>query len=310
MSDGRDRKTLRALLPFLGIAVGVAGIGFVVRTVVTRRSEVADAFSGADPTPLVLSILLGAAAMTLIGALWVGMLQSRGHHAPRTRAMAWYFVGQLGKYVPGGIWPVVGRAEMAVRGGIPRADAYRATGLSLVTTYAAAIVAAGIGGLLTPGRTLVGLLVCALCGTGWVVWARPGVSATAAKVGSRLGRPNLELPPRSRLVWLVALHVPSWVLMSLSTSVTARAFDAHIGAGEMLFVTSLSWFVGFVVPGVPGGIGVRESVFTALAGPTVGSGVAVSLALASRVVFVVVDILGALVSSAVAGGRRLTSAER
>jgi hypothetical protein len=85
--------------------------------------------------------------------------------------------------------------------------------------------------------------------------------------------------------------------MSLSTSVTASAFGADIGIAHMLFITSASWLAGFVVVGVPGGIGVRESVFTALAGTALTPGVAVSLALASRVVFIAVDLVGALVAN-------------
>ena len=55
--------------------------------------------------------------------------------------------------------------------------------------------------------------------------------------------------------------------------------------------------VGFVVVGVPGGIGVREAVFTSLAGSIIGTPMAVSLALMSRVVFIAVDLSGALISS-------------
>jgi uncharacterized membrane protein YbhN (UPF0104 family) len=88
--------------------------------------------------------------------------------------------------------------------------------------------------------------------------------------------------------------------MSLSTSVTASAFGAKIGLLDMLFVTSTSWLAGFVVVGVPGGIGVREAVFTSLASPIIGTPLAVSLALLSRVVFIAVDIIGALVSTLVA----------
>jgi hypothetical protein len=87
--------------------------------------------------------------------------------------------------------------------------------------------------------------------------------------------------------------------MSLSTSVTATAFGAKISIADMLFITSTSWLAGFVVVGVPGGIGVREAVFTSLAGGIIGTPLAVSLALMSRVVFITVDLTGALVSSVI-----------
>ena len=296
----------RRLVPLVGAVIGIAGVAFVVRTLVTRREEVGDALSGAEPAPLLLSLLLGLAAMGSIGWIWAGMLRDRGHHAPGRRAMSWYFVGQLGKYVPGGIWPIVGRAELAVRGGVERGAAYRATGLSLVTTYSAAVVAVAAGSLLSWDRPVVGAgAVLCLVAAG-VVLGSARVSARISSLASRVSGRGLGLPRRADFVRLTALHVPAWVLMSLSTSVTASAFGAGISITEMLFVASASWLVGFLVPGVPGGIGVRESVFTALAGPLVGTPVAVSLALVSRLVFVCVDLAGAAVSTAVAGasGRR------
>ncbi|MFM8825875.1 MAG: lysylphosphatidylglycerol synthase domain-containing protein [Actinomycetota bacterium] len=306
MSQTARTVVRRRLVPVAGAVIGMAGVAFVVRTLVTRREEVGDALSGAEPAPLLFSLLLGLGAMSSIGWVWAQMLRDRGHEAPGRRAMAWYFVGQLGKYVPGGIWPIVGRAELAVRGGVERGAAYRATGLSLVTTYAAAVVAVAAGSLLSWDKPVVGsaavlCLVAAVAALG-----SPSVSGRVSGLATRLSGRGLVLPRRADFVRLTALHVPAWVLMSLSTSVTASALGADISVTKMLFVASASWLAGFLVPGVPGGIGVRESVFTALAGPMVGTPVAVSLALVSRVVFVCVDLAGAAVSTAVAGsaGRR------
>lgn len=304
MTQTSARRVLSRVAPALGVLIGIAGISFVARTLVSRWDEVADAFSGIDLLPLFASLAVGLGAMTIIGAVWVGLLQSRGHHAPRTRAMSWYYVGQLGKYVPGGIWPIVGRAELAVRGGVSRPDAYKATAYSLVTTYSAATVAVAAGSFLSGMYPIVGAAVVAGLATTWFVLGSPRIETAMASAVARLTGRSISLPDRGQFLRLTAVHVPSWMFMSLSTSITAHAFGARIGAAEMLFVTSLSWLAGFVVVGVPGGIGVRESVFTALAGGIVGTPVAVSLALVSRVVFIAVDLLGALVSTLVAGAAR------
>ena len=143
----KSRPLLARISSVLGIAIGIAGVAFVTRTLISKWDEVSDAFSQVDAINLVLSLLLGLAAMTSIGWIWVTMIVARSHNVRHRNAMSWYFTGQLGKYVPGGIWPIVGRAELAVRNGIPRLDAYASTGLSLVTTYAAAVVTIGIGAL-------------------------------------------------------------------------------------------------------------------------------------------------------------------
>lgn len=291
---------MRKVAPLIGAAIGVAGVASVVRTLLVRWDEVSAAFGEARPWPLAGSLALGLGAMGLIGWIWTDLVRTRGHLHDRALALSWYFTGQLGKYVPGGIWPIVGRAEMAVRSGVPRPDAYASTGLSLVTTYMAATATVALGSLASGMYRPFGAAVAGALLAGWWMFARPGLRTTVLHLLGRLGANVQSLTDPGRLVRLTLAHLPAWVLMSLSTSVTASAFGADIGLLEMLFVTSASWLVGFVVVGVPGGIGVREAVFTSLAGGIVGAPMALSLALVSRVVFIAVDLVGAAASNVVA----------
>lgn len=300
MSKSTQRPLLAKLASFAGIVIGISGVAFVIRTILTKREQVGDAFAQLNGITLIASLLLGLSAMTLIGYVWTRMLVTRGHHAPPRSAMAWYFAGQLGKYVPGGIWPIVGRAELAVRGGVPRPDAYAATGLSMVTTYLAAALAICVGSLASWTYPLVGILGLAGFLLGFLAFSNSVLRRRVLGILNRVSPRATALTEPRRLLVLTLTHLPAWLLMSLSTTVTASAFGADIGIAHMLFITSVSWLAGFVVVGVPGGIGVRESVFTALAGTALTPGVAVSLALASRVVFIAVDLVGALVANIIA----------
>jgi uncharacterized membrane protein YbhN (UPF0104 family) len=300
VSKSTQRPLLAKLASFAGIVIGISGVAFVIRTILTKREQVGDAFAQLNGITLIASLLLGLSAMTLIGYVWTRMLVTRGHHAPPRSAMAWYFAGQLGKYVPGGIWPIVGRAELAVRGGVPRPDAYAATGLSMVTTYLAAALAICVGSLASWTYPLVGILGLAGFLLGFLAFSNSVLRRRVLGILNRVSPRATALTEPRRLLVLTLTHLPAWLLMSLSTTVTASAFGADIGIAHMLFITSVSWLAGFVVVGVPGGIGVRESVFTALAGTALTPGVAVSLALASRVVFIAVDLVGALVANIIA----------
>jgi len=295
----KSKPLLARLSSVLGIVIGVAGVAFVARTLISKWDEVSDAFSQVDAINLVLSLLLGLAAMTSIGWIWVTMIVARSHNVRHRNAMAWYFTGQLGKYVPGGIWPIVGRAELAVRNGIPRLDAYASTGLSLVTTYSAAVVTIGIGAAATTGHRLIAVLIAISLVLAFAAFSQPSLRTAIIRVATRISPSASSLTDPKRLARLTVVHIPAWILMSLSTSVTATAFGAKISIADMLFITTTSWLAGFVVVGVPGGIGVREAVFTSLAGGIIGTPMAVSLALMSRVVFIAVDLTGALVSSVI-----------
>lgn len=293
----RYRALFNKLAPVIGLLIGLAGIFFVVRTLISKWDEVVDTFSQVDIPTLLVSLLLGLGAMTSIGAAWVSMLQHRGHRIRHREAMSWYFTGQLGKYVPGGIWPIVGRGELAARSGIPRIDAYASTGLSLVTTYLGAVLTIALAGLFTGDHLVLTALILFGLLSSYVIFSNGQLRRTALSVVTKLSPTAQALTDPNRLVRLSIMHVPAWVLMSLSTSVTASAFGIDIGLFDMLFITSASWFVGFIVIGVPGGIGVREAVFTSLATGLIGAPAAVSLALMSRLVFIAVDVVGAGASS-------------
>jgi len=293
----------------LGIAVGVAGIAFVVRTLVDKWDEVSDAFRQMDVVPLLASLLLALGALTIIGSTWATILKHRDHRVSTTRALSWYFTGQLGKYVPGGIWAVVGRAEMAVRGGTQRSDAYVSTGVSMMTTYLASAVVICAGSLLSWTYPIVGISLLIGGVFGLALYAQPSIHSAVLRLSMKFLPNGIVLAPWKVLLRYTALHTPAWILMSLSTSITAAAFGAQISITEMFFYTATSWLIGFVAIGVPGGIGVRESVFTALATPTIGAPLAVSIALASRFVFIIADIVGALISNTIVrlGSRATTS---
>ena len=69
----------------------------------------------------------------------------------------------------------------------------------------------------------------------------------------------------------------------------------------ILFATPVSWVVGFIVVGAPGGLGVREATFAAILAGAVPPGVAPAVAIVARVVFMGVDTLGAVLVSASRG---------
>jgi uncharacterized membrane protein YbhN (UPF0104 family) len=118
-----------------------------------------------------------------------------------------------------------------------------------------------------------------------------------------------ELTSPRDMIALTIVQVPAWIMISLSTSIAAHAFGADIGILHMFFVSSLSWLIGFLVIGAPGGLGVREAIFTGLLSTSVGTSTALSLAIASRMIFVTVDFLGALVFNVIARKLKPTVSE-
>lgn len=300
---------LKRVGSYAGIVIGVLGVAFVVRELLRDRETVVRALSDVELPWLVPSLLVGFASMTVIGLVWRRCLKVLGAELPALDALRRYFVGQMGKYVPGGIWPVIGRAEMARRGGVAGPVAYGSTVLSLALTYLAATLVAGIGLLLGAGRGEVALIgVVALLPLGLLV-LHPSILTWLLTILRRLSRRELLLrvPRWSTSAGLLLAHVPAWLGISLATWLVAASLDPS-GANpwNLTFATTLSWLIGFLAVGVPGGIGVREAVFVATATSLSGSGVAAAVAVIARAIFIIVDLGGAGITSVLAARSRFT----
>lgn len=288
----------------------MAGLVFVLQELVRSWGGVRSAISAAAPAPLVMAALVGTAGMLVVGMGWRRCLAVLGVRRAVVDTLYRYYVGQLGKYVPGGIWPVVGRGEMARRGGVPGAAAYGSTVLSMGVTYLAAILTAVVALLLDV------VDAGATAGAWWLVFLalpvgmlalHPRVAGSMLWLGRRVSRRELDVPvPRwSESISLVVWHVPAWVAIGASTWLVAVSLDpATPDPRNLVFAAAMSWFVGFVVVGSPGGLGVREAVFVALATSLSSTGVAAAVALTARVLFIVVDVVSAAVAAGMVRGRR------
>ena len=301
--------SIRAIVSSIGLIIGLAGMAFLLRTMWTHRDEMKDSFSHLTWSSLVGAVFFAFMSMSYLGWMWGRLLLRRGYKVPRAQLVSWYYTGQLGKYVPGGVWAVVGRAEMAVRGGVPRADAYSVTGLSMFTTYSAAALCAALGSLLSWERPIIGVALLLALVVGLSVYAIAPLRQRLVGLLRKITSGTNELTTPKDMLALTIVQVPAWIMISLSTTITAHAFGAEVGVLHMFFVSSLSWLIGFLVIGAPGGLGVRESIFTGLLSASVGTSTALSLAVASRMIFVTVDFLGALIFNVIARKLKPTVSE-
>jgi hypothetical protein len=96
-------------------------------------------------------------------------------------------------------------------------------------------------------------------------------------------------------VALVASYVPAWLFIWAATWCVARALLPDPPILRIGIATTLSWTAGFVAVPVPAGAGVREAVFVASSGLPVGIGATV--AIGSRLCFLLVDVAGAAVTA-------------
>jgi hypothetical protein len=241
---------------------------------------------------------LGAVALVLLGlaltsVAWLRVLGAFGHPLPGTPGRAVFFVGQLGKYVPGGVWSIGAHAHLAAEHDVPpRVTAGTSLvflGLNVATSSLVVGVATVSGAWDGPLDGWLGPLIVV---GGLVALAPPVVTRLAGVVAGRAGRLRLDVVETARLALLLLLTWgcyagavvalvpdPSWALLPLA-------------AGSF----ALSYAVGVAVVVAPAGVGAREVTLVALLAPAVGVGPATAVAVLTRLVHTGGDLAMALVT--------------
>lgn len=291
------RGRRRSLVRVLGGLVAVVAVVLLVRALADEWSTIGPAVRDLDPVPLAGAFVCSAAAMTGLALLWWRCLHLFGSPASAADSIAWYFGGELGKYLPGGVWQVLGRGELARRGGhVTRSAAYATTLIS----YGAMCVGAGVAcGLVAPFLALSGRGL----GYGWLMVAlvplglaaiHPAVLGRILALGRRVtkGRLDLQAPPWGRMLVLVLWSVPTWVFTGLAAVLVTESLGFDQSPARVAFAAVAAWIIGFLAIPVPAGAGLRELLFVGISGLVVGPGAAV--AALSRLLFIVVDGVGGL----------------
>lgn len=295
---------MRRSARYIGLLVGVAGFLFVARDLIADWDSVIASARAADSGYLAVAFVVAALGMLTIAIGWRRSLLALGGRVSIREALRQYFIGELGKYVPGGVWTVVGRGELARSSGLSRVSSYGATLVSIAIAYLAAIVTAGATVLIADvGDQGSWVALTPLLVPIAILTLHPRAIRLGLDLVSRLGRrpSGLELPSWVTGIRLMLLHVPAWIAIGIATWLVALSLDATTpDLANILFATAISWVAGLLAIPVPGGIGVREAVFVAVATTLSSAGVAAAVAITSRLLFILVDTCSALVVASIA----------
>jgi glycosyltransferase 2 family protein len=210
----------------------------------------------------------------------------------------------LGRYVPGSVLMVVGRVVLSHERGVPRRTTAAAMTyewlLSVGVAAAGAALFVALYGIGGPSVWLVALLPLGLLGL------HPRVFGPVSSwVLRRVRREPLErLIAPGDLLALAGWFALVAVLLGLGMWLLVWS-AAGSGAGGPMFIGTaflLSFAVSVVAVIVPSGLGVREGAFALALAQNLPEGVAVALAVGSRLMLTLVEL--AFVAGAVLLARR------
>jgi uncharacterized membrane protein YbhN (UPF0104 family) len=298
------------LKKMLGWLVAATAAGFFVHRLIANLGTMPHLAWNATTCAIgVASTLLATLAIVLSGAIWQVLLRDQGIRMPWRRVVSLYLVAQFGKYLPGNVGQYVGRAVLGAKIGIP-------VPVTLTTMVIEALwgigTAVGLSALslylfLDSARTALPDWASAtgflLCFVGLLVAPWLGISLakrlTPRLIARVFGAHDVKPP-----AWLAALKVSLlYVACSLCMGLIMQWQSIYLFAAvptPLLQVSgffALAWLAGYLIPGAPAGLGVREFMMALLFTPIFGEGTALALGVTLRVATTLADALAFITGS-------------
>lgn len=297
VSPGNRRVRAAAGVAFLLLALALA-----VVVVWRDRHEIGHGLHEIPVGLLLGSFGLATAAVVATFFMWRAMLAGVAVSLPLKPSARVFFLGQLGKYLPGSVWPVLAQMELARRYRVPRA---RMLASSVVTVVVNVAVGGALALLLLPFvsqhafRHFWWLVICIPI---IVFCLQPRIVVKSLDALLKLLRRDplgVTFSARAE-VKTAAWGLVSWIILGghiylLADGLGAsgwRVFAASVAAG------SLAISAGTLFVPAPAGAGVREVAFVLTLGPVVSAPLALLIALLSRVILIVSDVVLAGIGAA------------
>jgi hypothetical protein len=242
---------------------------------------------------------------------WRALLADLGSPLRLRAATRILFVAQLGKYVPGSVWAMAAQVELARGHEVPRRRSASATVVAMLVTLATGLLVAAVALPLSSGAAARHYWWALALAPPALIALYPPVMGWALDRALRLAR----RPPLERRIsgagvlrsaaWSLAgwafFSVHSWLLVAGVTGKGVSVLPVAAGA------YALAWSVGFILIPFPGGVGPREIAFIAALAPVMPRGSAIVVAIVSRLVLTIGDLVWAAVALGLGrGGQRGT----
>lgn len=269
-----------------GTLLCIVAIAFLARRGYTLGVSIGDGFARIGAGAFAVAIACYAAAAAMLGVAWVALVRiAAGQRVAAAPLYASHLRAQLAKYLPGNVFHVAYRHVAARRAGVGHAPLALALGMEMLLVVAsAAMFSLGVA-----SDARIAAIAPWAHWLAWGAWLLPvagvfAVALYARRVGRRVALSSLL----RGIAGVLAIHLAFVALSALALwSLAPVAGGLSITSWYGWF--ALAWLLGYVMPGAPAGLGVREAVLVLGLGPALGDAQALVVALAYRFVTVVVD---------------------
>ena len=292
----------------MALALGAAGWALY-----GHRKDFSSTFSQVGAGPVALSVGFGLIGVGATFLLWREILSGVGVSLPWGNGAQVFFVSQVGKYLPGSVWPVVMQMEAGRRRGATRAQMLWANLAALLLNCAVGLALATLLLPVYDSKALAQYWWCLLALPLLMVVLHPRLLPWLIdRVLRLLGRSpaGLSIQPAAEAraaVWSVL----SWLALGAQLAVLVVASGSRGFSPVALAIGGMALAVplGVLFLPAPAGAGIRDVVLLLVLRAVMPPGRALAVVVGSRAVLIVCDLALAGAAAAV-GLRRRGAGER
>lgn len=292
--------------PWVTRVLLVLAAALAIWVLVSQRDQALVAVRRVQPLGLLLAAFAGAGTVSCSALTWRTALADLGDRLPMTSAAEIFLLGQLGKYLPGSVWPMVMQVELGARYKVSRRRTLSASVITLLVSLISGLLLIVLTLPFLPevggGLRWVGLLAPPLAAL-----LHPAVLGRVLDVGLRMIRRE-PLGARTTVGGMLvaaAWSLVGWCCSCVQLLALAVPLGLPLNARSVALVLGgypLAWVVGLAVVIAPAGAGARETALVAVLAGSLPTAAALVVALLSRLMFAAADL--AMAGIAVLAARR------
>jgi uncharacterized membrane protein YbhN (UPF0104 family) len=289
-------KLSQLLRKSLTITITLIAIGFFINFAAQHFEDIPPLqWNATSIIASLSSVILMVFSISIVGVIWKTLLQDHDAYISWKESQIIIAISQFGKYLPGNVAHHIGRVFMAREAGIPVSSTVNTMlletlwGIGIGTGLAMLALilyidkqSLGFQLHITPLQLAI-FLILLLFIPRWII---SYLNKYMPRVSSRLSGGGAIVIPRYRTSFLVAiLFLFCFIILGLIIKLQAQwLFNVDEGGVfELTCLFSAAWLAGYLVPGAPGGLGVRESMMILLLSPVLGPGTTIGLGVTLRI---------------------------
>lgn len=289
---------------YIGVVIVIFCLAFFAKYLIENFNKLPKINWGVYTwSSLVLVIVIYTCNHLLGNLAWAKLIRSTGESLSLKNAIIIFSLSQFAKYIPGNVAQHIGKLTLA--------KAYKLKIPNIITSMIMEIVLlVATGGLLSgiffpfiskqyfseiigipPLWSFIVILLCVIASPFLLFWFINNKRPHFLK--KKIGKEKILIPHTKVIFECSIYYALGFILMGLLTGIITRSI-LNIDGNYYILLTGIyiiSWIAGFLMPGAPAGMGIREVILVTVLSLVFTPEEAVGLTVIMRFISVIGDFL-------------------